>query len=1311
MVSNLIEINLNNLNYPIMKNALICLLLIIVVGAKAQTYPITGITISLPANPDANTANWATGVSQLSITATGKAINGRVDGFVVESKILVIIKKNGAKICGTYTSSTAPASNFNTLTKVWSGSNAISLIGQSCVLSPGDYELSVQFFGYSNGKFNPLSDERTKAFSIRGNEQQSFQAPQLIAPANETAFKESDISKPITFRWTPVSPRPQEPVTYRLRIWQFIAGQSRAQTIIQQPILGNDVGSITQTTISNLITGPCKPPYLCDFVWNVQALGRDGKPIGANNGTSETYSFKYTGVITTVTAGTLKLISPANQSTIARNQPVRFSWTSSNSSTDNSQGYKIKIVEITGDQSPEQAFRANKPIFERDTDYIHTNKPIFEKDSTLELTVRAPFTSGKKYAWAVGETTPFVFFVDKYCDCGKWSQLQAGRSSYECNTKRIIPWKCGQAFDFKSTYQCTGTKDCQPKTRWTVSKDDKVVQEGIGTNSINGSFTPTANGTYTLTLDANCDDKECVSCSYRIVVEDCKVVNEENGCKLIRNSGFILSNIPGVMPSGSVQYWAKGYGNPIVNNDATEGFIEQGYIKLKGNANTGQAVMQSLDPTNKIIQGKKYKISVAVRFKASENTADYVRLRAVAYNGSINSNIGVHPLPSTNVAIIGRSNKIKDCGDWSVIEFPVWVANKDFLNIAFNAFTNDNTNATIWIDDVTVCETTEDECNEVQVTADGKPITPAGYGNTSTIASCELEAEDDEYYNGSLMDLYPGYNGTTDLYAQQSNSCFNIGGTLPDEVIKYSCNDSLKLAGIDMTCEELNGLLTKEFVPELTVAKILPKIPPLSNGPCDLPKPPNMANMPFGGRDIIYIHGLQMSHLIDRAKGTTGATGKWPANKGEYVSGYYKISAYNNMMPHISHFLGNRGNLNRFIVVVYDCSESAEVAIHAVLTQIRDAMGNGTGVQANRSDKRGRSCFGRDYVMISHSTGALVADVALSIANKTKIPGTLQDKYGNLGLISDRCKGRLSIQGAYSGSNLAKIAVVAQGPLVNLVLSAVAPGNIQALIANQGLIAKSILVDLVPEITRSRWGSYINDITVPVFTIASGHPSAILNVLKYSIHPGFDDGVLTMDSSNGNNNPLSFGHSRFSANGSKVFDMGIPLIRAIKYYQDQRISDGVFASASIPNLSPTGMVQPVQSVIVNPQQHFNNHFSFIQSSKEHWFNATEPGSGNTPCDYGKTFPGAAVNNEEQLVVTNTGLFNPSLIDPSILTKMGETVKGRIILYPTIKIVFRHGIPRPSIFWKTFYIWKRTYHNLIDNCMYDVDYGYSYLFKQ
>jgi len=276
-----------------MKNILTVLLMIISLQMFAQSYPITAINISLPANPDANTANWGTGISLLTITASSKGQNGRVDGAVMESKLLITIKKGGAKVCGTFTSKSALQSNFNVPTKVWSGVNALSFLGKECMLDPGDYEICVQFFGYGTTGMAPLSEEKCKSFTIRGKEDLNIQPPQGISPASGTKLSEADITKPITFRWIAVIPRPQETVTYRVSVWQLMQGQNGTQAIkANQPIVTKDVDNLTQVVLNNLITGPCRPPYLCDFVWNVQALGRDGKAIGRNSGTSELLNFK-----------------------------------------------------------------------------------------------------------------------------------------------------------------------------------------------------------------------------------------------------------------------------------------------------------------------------------------------------------------------------------------------------------------------------------------------------------------------------------------------------------------------------------------------------------------------------------------------------------------------------------------------------------------------------------------------------------------------------------------------------------------------------------------------------------------------------------------------------------------------------------------------------------------------------------------------------------------------------------------------------------------------------------------------------------
>lgn len=261
----------------------------------AHAYPITGITISLPANPDASTAKWGTGFSVLSITVTGKLANGRVDTSLEGSKILVFVKRNGARICGAYTSASAPSANFTGATRTWRGTEAVSLLGKECTLPPGDYELCVQMFGQGATGISPLSEEKRQAFSIPPGEQGNYRLPQLILPVDGSAVSAGNSRNPIDFRWTPVVPRPREDPTYRVRVWQLMQGQSSAQAMhVNQPIITKDVDNLTGTSLANPSSGRCTPPSPCKFVWNVQTLDRDGKPIGLNNGTSAAFVFQGT---------------------------------------------------------------------------------------------------------------------------------------------------------------------------------------------------------------------------------------------------------------------------------------------------------------------------------------------------------------------------------------------------------------------------------------------------------------------------------------------------------------------------------------------------------------------------------------------------------------------------------------------------------------------------------------------------------------------------------------------------------------------------------------------------------------------------------------------------------------------------------------------------------------------------------------------------------------------------------------------------------------------------------------------------------
>ena len=97
------------------------------------------------------------------------------------------------------------------------------------------------------------------------------------SPTEGKKFSEAEAGGTITFRWSGLVPKPTREATYRLRVWQLMQGQTGAQAMkANKPVVSKDVSLIHETSVSGLYTGPCKPPYLCEFVWSVSVV---------NNGT------------------------------------------------------------------------------------------------------------------------------------------------------------------------------------------------------------------------------------------------------------------------------------------------------------------------------------------------------------------------------------------------------------------------------------------------------------------------------------------------------------------------------------------------------------------------------------------------------------------------------------------------------------------------------------------------------------------------------------------------------------------------------------------------------------------------------------------------------------------------------------------------------------------------------------------------------------------------------------------------------------------------------------------------------------------
>ena len=111
-----------------------------------------------------------------------------------------------------------------------------------------------------------------------------------VFPEDNKKISASDAQKPITFRWTAIVPKPREPVTYRLKVWQLMKGQNGTKAMrTNKPIVTKEVDNITEATVSGIYTGPCRPPYLCDYIWMVEAVtkqaGAAQQVIGSSSAT------------------------------------------------------------------------------------------------------------------------------------------------------------------------------------------------------------------------------------------------------------------------------------------------------------------------------------------------------------------------------------------------------------------------------------------------------------------------------------------------------------------------------------------------------------------------------------------------------------------------------------------------------------------------------------------------------------------------------------------------------------------------------------------------------------------------------------------------------------------------------------------------------------------------------------------------------------------------------------------------------------------------------------------------------------------
>ncbi len=589
---------------------------------------------------------------------------------------------------------------------------------------------------------------------------------------------------------------------------------------------------------------------------------------------------------------------------------------------------------------------------------------------------------------------------------------------------------------------------------------------------------------------------------------------------------------------------------------------------------------------------------------------------------------------------------------------------------------------------------------------------------------------------GSLASLYPDLDTTTDAFYPSLPCEPSIGGTLPAEEVPDA--DTAAAQEYLARFEDNEGRQVLETVlaaprpalaplPSFTMGDCYQRTEGTAGSPgtrrqvdCNDASFLNSA-MPFEGRDIIYVHGLQTSHLFDRIGNPTGPASKtWPADSAEFLNagGYFRTEAEKYWVPHlIEHLFAPAGwssasssgwqwtsadaapvyapKANRYLVVAWSSNQTIEYAQHALLTQIQQAMSSNLNVVTPPTYPAGqvRPFCANGCILVGHSTGPLVTSSAMGRARGGDFgPGGEQ--------IARRMVAHVSLAGAISGSRIATVgmAVAMLGAPIAGASNVLCPlvdqlfGTSNTCNADLSFVAGSILRDLIPAVAQGVWGPDVENSPVPTVTFAGGHPrgNQAAGLTQWFL-PGLDDGVVTMNSACGNPNPVfpnigaPSGLSVTQLVKAFEFSDWLPrLVRGTKLWVSQKhlmmpgAQPSYLAGGCTPYLSPAGMVMPVAAAwggtTLDARRRYANHYSFIQSLAEHSYD----GGGSPAPSLWPSYTGGAasdlrqyaplnatgttavsgINVEESRVVTDAGIYAVTLDAHG--TRLAKPVDMRVV---------------------------------------------------
>jgi hypothetical protein len=229
-----------------MKNKiLIAFLLLFTVMVHAQ--PITNLVVN--ARPTATLSKWATTQGTITLIVNNQ---GGAQGITKRVKIKATLKASDGSEVSTTNLNLAQVIILPDGNSVYNAAVVYPLeiqqftgkyqqsLNRTAKLPADNYQLCIQLVEPTT--YAPLSQEKCASFYVA-----AAQLPICMMPANEQVLDITQARTAITFRWTPLVPKPQGATNYRLQVFEVLENQTPMQALrSNQPLLDKIIIERTQ---------------------------------------------------------------------------------------------------------------------------------------------------------------------------------------------------------------------------------------------------------------------------------------------------------------------------------------------------------------------------------------------------------------------------------------------------------------------------------------------------------------------------------------------------------------------------------------------------------------------------------------------------------------------------------------------------------------------------------------------------------------------------------------------------------------------------------------------------------------------------------------------------------------------------------------------------------------------------------------------------------------------------------------------------------------------------------------------------------